>query len=155
MKPRTFICGCLFAIASVSAQPVAVPAFGPRFKQIRERADVMLGRRNGSTPPLDTNINLFQTPNTPTASPADNTPEPEPVGSDDTLLAEALVVLKGKVNTMVREGRSVVSVGPTSYREGESLPVQLRTGKINLRITRITANSVTLALNESVKVFRF
>ncbi|MEO7414691.1 MAG: hypothetical protein ABIZ81_15180 [Opitutaceae bacterium] len=157
MKLRTIICGTLLTVASAAAQPVTVPALGPRFKQTRERAEVMLGRRNGSYPAPDVNLSLFQTPVTATVTSANTEPEPEPVGSDETLLAEAFATLtKGKGGILVTpDGRAHLTVGPKTYRQGENLPVVLRTGTIDLRIARITGNSVTLTLNESEVVWRF
>ena len=141
---------------SKATQPVTVPALGPRYKQTRERAEILFGHRNGSYPLPDPRVSLFQTPveAIPSTQPG-KTPVPEPVGSDETRLAEALAALKGGGGFLTTEAGTYLTVGTNRYREGDSLPVSVRSGTVELRIVRISGNSATVALNQTEAVLRF
>jgi hypothetical protein len=155
MKSPRLVCVSLLALGSLAAQPVTVPMLGPRFKQTRERAEVLFGRRNGAYPRPDAGVNLFQSPAETVRSP--DTPEPGPVGSDEMLLSEAVAVLKrgGGGTVLAPNGSMLLSVAGKSHGEGDSISVPLRTGTIDLRIIRISGKNVTLRLNQSEAVLRF
>lgn len=160
MKRTLLLCACLAAIGSVAAQPVTVPTLGPRFKQTRERTEILFGHRNGSFPLPDARAGLFQLPpdTTPAATPATKNPSTEkPVASDETLLNEILAVLtKSKGGGLVLvANRTVLTYGQKVYREGDILPVLMRGEKVHVRITRISSNSVTLALRDNEVIWRF
>jgi hypothetical protein len=160
MKTTLLLCALFAGVGSLAAQPVTVPALGPRYKQTRERAEILFGARNGSFPVPDARIGLFQPPTetSPSVTQAAKSPVIEkPVASDETLLNEILAMLtKSKGGGLVAVGnRTVLTFGQNVYREGDILAVPMREGPVRVRITRISGNSVTLALNDSEVVWRF
>jgi hypothetical protein len=160
MKRILLLCACLAGVGSLAAQPVTVPTLGPRFKQTRERAEILFGHRNASVPLPDARAGLFQPPaeTTPPVAPTTKNPSPEkPIASDATLLNEILAVLtKSKGGGLVLvANRTVLTYGQKVYRDGDILPVAMRGGTVQVRITRISSNSVTLSLNDHEVVWRF
>lgn len=160
MKRIRWLFVCLAGCASLAAQPVTVPTLGPRYKQTRERAEILFGRRNGNLPLPDPAAALFQTAveTTPTTTPTPKNPATEkPVASDESLLNEILALLtKTKGGGLVLVGnRTVLTYGQKVYREGDILPVPIRGENVHVRITRISGNAVTLSLNDNEVVWRF
>jgi hypothetical protein len=156
---RLTACFSLLGAAGLSAQPVTVPALGPRYKQTRERVEILFGRRDGSYPLPDVRTPLFQTAaDSPSAgNPAPKPDRDEPEQSDEFRLAEAVAVLKnsGTGGLVSSGGRTIFTYGRKPYKEGDPLGVVLRGGTVVLRITRITTTSVTLTLNGKEAVWRF
>jgi hypothetical protein len=159
MKSPLLIFVSLLPLATMAAQPVdqpiTVPSFGPRFRQIRERAEVLFGRRDGAFPPPDARLNLFQNPEGTVIVQQGKVPELEPMGSDETLLNEAVAALKGKGGFAIQGNRTFFAVGGKNYGEGDSISVPLRAGPVLLRVTRISRSGVTLTLNQVEAEIRF
>lgn len=160
MKRTLLLCLCLAGGADLAAQPVTVPTLGPRYKQTRERAEILFGHRNGALPLPDARTGLFQTPVEMVQPVTPNPRNPlteKPVASDETLLNEILAVLtKGKGGGLVLVGnRTVLTYGQKVYREGDILPVPVKGENVHVRITRILGNAVTLSLNDNEVVWRF
>ena len=163
MKTLFLLGAALLGTGGVQVQPVTVPTLGPRYKQTRERADILFGRRDGSYPLPDPRFGVFQgpaEPPPPVASTPKSTPTQKPPGYDEALLEEVLAVLtkgnRGKGGIVVTPtGRTVLTVGQRVYREGDTLSVPVRGTNVEVRIARISGNSVTLALNENEVFWRF
>jgi hypothetical protein len=160
MKTILRVCAGLSCVVSLTAAlspPPTAPNFGPRFRQTRERADVLLGHRDGSYPVPDPRANLFQAPaEASLATQTANTPDPEPAGSDETLLADAVNALKASRGGFVSlNGIAYLSVGTQRYREGDSLSVPLRSGIIEIRVISIGSKSAILRLNDVEATLRF
>ena len=65
MNLTRLLCFSLCGITSgafLAAQPVTVPTLGPRYKQTRERAEVLFGHRGGDYPLPDPSFAILQVP---------------------------------------------------------------------------------------------
>ena len=160
MNHRLKLCAFIvLGVGAVQAQPIAVPALGPRFKQTHERAEALFGPRNGTHPLPDAQLNLFRASAdiapprvTPAAGEA-----PRPVlPADQTILQEALAALKkGGGGLVAIGGRTHLTFNQKVYKDGDSLSIPVRGKAVEIHITRISSSSVILSLNESEVVWWF
>lgn len=141
------------------AQPITVPALGPRFKQTRERVNVLFQYRDGSYPALDPEINLFRPlPDLAVrpAAPKEILPSAQSGDADESLLNQALVSFKkGGGGIVIASGHAHLTFNQKIYKEGDYISVGVGNKLLRILISRITTNSVTLNLNDTEAVWRF
>jgi hypothetical protein len=148
--------------STLLAQPVTVPALGPRFKQTRERIDSLFQQRdpNRSLPDQQPTTNLFR----PLLDSENSRPVPSTQATsteprediDETVLNQALLILKkggGGIVTVM--GRTHLTYNQKIYKEGDYISVALGDRLRRILIRGISTNSVTLALHDSQVVWRF
>ena len=170
-----FTASALVCAASVESAVPAVPVvpaaktppkasvpnpFAPRFKQVRDRIDVLFQHRNEPPPPPDARSNPFRTPGA-TPLPA---PSAGPKGGETALapdMATDLSLLQQSVATLrvsgVFEiaGRSHLVINARPYKEGDVIQTQVLGEAVYLRVREISKRSVTLELNEAQMTLKF
>jgi hypothetical protein len=128
--------------------PISVPAFGPRFKEIHERIEALYSTRNGTYPLPDPGINLFRLA-AERAVVAEVPKEPIPTETlpdADTMLREATAPIKGGIVKASGDTAYFVA-NRKNYREGDLFVARFRGKPVTLTIKRVTATSVTFALD--------
>lgn len=137
------------ATPPVAATPITVPVFGPRFKEIHERIDVLYRNRNGSYPLPDPQLNVFRTvaeKKVATATPKDPTPA-EKIDAD-TILRQAVMGVKGGIITDA-EGAAFFFANQKRYREGDIIMARFRDKPVTLVIKRVTITNVTFGFENA------
>lgn len=157
MKPRHFIFLSLLpatAIHGVAAEPTQLdPSSNPRFVQSRTRIDALFHFRNTPQPAPDLKQNPFRLLNdgsSPAAPGAPVTPIAPGIApdSDEGMLQMGASTLKIS-GLVVREGSAQIGINGGLYKEGDVIPARVRGTLVYLRIRHITADSITLSLNEA------
>ena len=153
----------LLTLALAAAIPVALPAATPvigsqLFQETDARIEDLYQHRNNPPKPPAPHDDPFLIGDAPPAS------TPNPSGPTPAVVAPGTsdeAVLRQAAGTLVLGGLlqigdvQVLVINKASYKEGGILSVRLQGTPVYLRILRITANSVTLALNEARLTLRF
>jgi hypothetical protein len=167
MNKAPFIALGLLAAAGLSpasaADGVPPAAIIARAKQTKARIDVLFRHRNEAPAPVGPNQNPFRTSSDVPVPTADTSPagqaaevvEPPAPTSDDNLLKQAVATLKIGGTVILAGGQIHVSINQETYKEGGSIITRIQGTVVILNIRRITASSVTFALNDSVLTLAF
>ncbi|HEX2853799.1 MAG TPA: hypothetical protein VHO24_11215 [Opitutaceae bacterium] len=144
---RCFLAWVVFGACVVAqAEPVVVPMLGPRYKQTRERIEVLFRYRNGDLPPLDTSVNLFRiAPHSSAPPELPQTKVEEPAPPDEMILKLAVATLKA--GTVTARGRSYLVINKKQYEEGDFIPTLVRGKTVRLLLKRVSQNTATLSYN--------
>lgn len=133
------------------------PPLSPRFQQVRDRIDALLGHRSETPPAFDPRKNPFRpagaAPVEPTAvarSGAAATAPPPPVttGTDYQLLQAAAATLKVS-GTIQLGGIGHLIINQSPYKEGDVLNARLKGQIVPIRVKHISRYSYTLSLNDA------
>ena len=158
MRRRCSMTLCLALLVTVSL-PAATPVIGTQlFQETDARIeDLFQYRINPPRPPTapDNPFRVGDAVFAATADAATNAPPvPAPGTSDEAVLRQA-------ANTLVFGGLlqvgdvQVLVINKASYKQGGILGVRVQGNLVYLRLVSITANSVTLGLNEARLTLRF
>lgn len=149
MKRRRLL--LLFAIAGgclSAAQPITVPALGPRFKQTRERIDAIFKYRTGEDSVPDPKLNLFRTATAPATAPEiPDVRKNEPVDSDEVILQQTVASLRR--SNMKRGDQLLLLINQKTYQEGSIVPTRYKDRPVLLEIKAVSENSVTFGYNQA------
>jgi hypothetical protein len=148
----------------VGKTPAAPVPLSPRFQQIRTRINALFSTRNAPPPPPDPLANPFRpagaVPVVALPGTEATTPMPAALTNDLTSLQQAVATLR--VKGTVQRGQIlqlVITSAPGkegTYKEGDVINVVLAQGdSVHLRVSHVSAHSVTLTVNEAEMVLRF
>ncbi len=155
--PRSIALLLVLVGVHANAQPVTVPALGPRYRQTRERIDALFQYRNGTYPLSDPSRDLFRFGDAPPPqiSTEANKLDLTPSDSDDAILRRAITGFNlGRIG---QGGVSYVTVNEKRYKEGESVPTRLRDRDkpVFLFVKYVTLTSVTFSYHTAEQVIQF
>jgi hypothetical protein len=148
MNPRSsFAWLFLCVVCAAQAQPIAVPALGPRYKQTRERIDALFQYRNGTYALPDTAQNPFRTGEIAQTTPTPDTAKRDPVppDSDDAILRKAIASIQ--LARMEVGGVSILVANRKQYKAGDSISIRFRDHTVNILVKDISPIGVTLSYN--------
>jgi hypothetical protein len=146
MNPRRCCFASMLLLAtawSAQAQPVSVPALGPRYKQTHERIEALFQYRNGTYALPDTKLNPFRSGELAMTQPTpDLKREQPPQDSDDAVLRRAISMLQ--LARMEFGGVSILVANQKPFKAGETMPVRFRDRTVQIVVKDITPAGVTL-----------
>ena len=173
MKTSRIIGSLLFATLAVmpvlggepaSAEKAPAPPLSPRFKQVRERIDVLFQNRNETPPPPNPRLNPFRPPGLPVSNPdpaqlspdlgLSLTPAPVIPASDLARLQEGVATLKVS-GTFEKDGRLYLVINAKPYKNNDVIQTQVQGEPVYMRVREISRRSVTVALNDAEMTLRF
>lgn len=149
----------LLALAAPASLPAATPVIGSQlFQETNARIEDLYQHRNNPPKPPSLLDDPFHVSDAPAASnpniTGNNTPVFTPGASDEVVLRQAASTLVFGGLLQVGDVQVLV-INKGNYKEGGILSVRLQGTRVYLRIVSITANSVTLGLNEARLTLRF
>jgi|GEM_PF-5041980 len=161
MKPNSLrsLLTLLLAAVATGALPAATPVIGSQlFQETDARIEDMFQHRNNPPKLPGPHDDPFQVGDAPLASNLNltgkETPSVAPGTSDEAVLRQAAGSLVFGGLLQIGDVQVLV-INKASYKEGGILSVRLQGAPVYLRIISITANSVTLGLNEARLTLRF
>jgi hypothetical protein len=152
------------APATAKSPPASQPPLSPRFKQVRQKIDVLFKNRGETPPAPDPRQNPFRPAGAVAVADAGraagasgevNLPAvPEPPSSDLTKLQGSVATLKigGRLQT---GGQLYLMINGKPYKENEVITTQVQGEPVYLRIRQISSREVTLGLNEAEMTLKF
>lgn len=145
------------ALAHVSG--VTVP-LTPRFRQIRDRTNVLFHDRLETPPPPDPRYNPFRAPGTVPIMVAtvgnDGSPTMAPAAPSNDLVTLQQVVATLKIGgTITRQGRLFLTINSGLYKERDIISITVQDQPVHLRVRQITATSVMFSLNDAEYTLKF
>jgi hypothetical protein len=163
--------------ASTSVTPATPPKtsvpnpLAPRFKQVRDRIEVLFQNRNDVPPPLEPRFNPFRSPTAPAAPTLATAPlptvgtanaegastspvPPPPANTNLATLQQAVATLKVS-GVFEITGKSHLVINARPYKEGDVVQTLVAGETIYLRVREISKRSVTLVLNDAEMTLRF
>ena len=158
MLPSRWSLTLLLALAATASLRAATPVIGAQlFQETNARIeDLFQYRINPPKPPASTD-NPFKVGDAPliaTSNPGDPAATLPLGGSDEAILRQAAGTLVFGGLLQIGDVQVLV-INKGSYKEGGILSVRVQGTLVYLRLITITANSVTLGLNEARLTLRF
>jgi hypothetical protein len=158
--PSTFwLTGFLLALAATVSLPAATPVIGSQlFQETDARIENLFQHRNNPPKPPGPLDDPFHVGDAPLASNLNLTGEqpagPPPGTSDESLLRQAAGTLVFGGLLQIGDVQVLV-INKASYKEGGILSVRLQGTPVYMRILSVTANTVTLGLNQARLTLHF
>lgn len=154
MKPLRHPLTAVLLIGLVAPAGALTPIDLDRLQRTKERIDYLYLPRTATPPPINPRHNPFRIGSEPLPDSSGQTDGEVIVASEEELLLQAAATLKisGVLET---GGQMRLAINTVNYAEGDVIQVRLATGRVFLRVTTITAGSVTLQLGEARHTLRF